>query len=400
MRALVASGALVLAAGTSSCTCGAPASGGAPSASAPSNVAPAASALPSEATSVDVQVWPPPGRYVYEGTIAGKRVVVRLRCGDECEGRYFYVGIGESLALRPALNGRLDEVANTGDRARITGRWRFSTPLAAPSVQGTWYAPDGDRTHPIELQRIEPGSGPRAFDRVFRDSGTKGECHVEGRSVELVGLADPALEDRLDEMLRPEALVGAHLVAPGAPADEMCEPDGSRCDASAKGYRILCRAFDGREGMYLEDRVTASFLDAQLLSLKRESGFDGGGAHPSDGVRGLTVDLRTGRVLDARDLFLQPEHEPEWNEVVPGFRDFPEVPTDEVVLGVGIRGGGAVSVTDADWSGWYLSRTGLELVPSVGEAMRVLRHDVQHAPFTRIRPSLRRDGPASHLYTR
>lgn len=53
-----------------------------------------------------------------------------------------------------------------------------------------------------------------------------------------------------------------------------------------------------------------------------------------------------------------------------------------------------------EWTEFYLSRSGFELVPGVPEVMRVLRHEVQHVPFARVASALLPSGPAAHLYAR
>jgi hypothetical protein len=347
------------------------------------------------------------GRHVYRGTIAGKPVVVRLRCTRAtCDGYYFYETIGESLRL--VANGRdsFDEHVGVGKAARKTGHLAFEGPPGAASWRGSWSAPPPAAGRPpasplpVALARVGALEKPLALTRSFSDRVAEASCHVRVRSFELLGLADPSLEDRLNALLSPESLAQEHAEPSDAPATDTCGDGGAQCDVSPKGYRLLCRDHFGRPGLHLEQDVRPALLDDKILSLRSEYWFDGGGAHPSDGVSGVTIDFRTGRSLDARDFLRDPDREPNWNaHISPAFYREHGVSAADVPLALGTRAQRASKPLETlEWADFYLTPSGFELVPMVAEVARVLRHKVQHVPFTKVRASLLPQGPAAHLY--
>lgn len=358
-------------------------------------VASVASGVPSSAPSAPVAPATADGRFAYEGTIAGKPVLLRLRChGGACHGQYVYEAIGEALQLRG--DGRqLEESVGAAERIEITGQLAFEQPPGAERWQGAWRAQVDSEPKPIALRRVVVGT-PRVLARSFEDAIVEDDCHVRIRSVELIGLADEALEDRINAALDPERRAAEHAAPADQPAPEVCVDDASRCSVSAKGYRILCRDSGGRTGLQLDEEVRVALFDAKLLSLRSEYWFDGGGAHPSDGVRGLTLDLRTGQAIDARDLLKRPEREPTWSSYIPA-RTGDEEDARVAPLAIGER---PREDPLSAWSDFYLTARGIELIPNVPEAARMYRHMVQHVPFSKVRVQLRQDGPASHLLKR
>jgi hypothetical protein len=350
----------------------------------------------------------PVGRYVYEGTIAGKPVLLRLRCGVTCSGSYIYENVGEPLRLAPAGPNELDESVGTGDRVRRTGHLAFTTPPGGSSWQGVWTPPASasaastPSAQAIRLQRVLARAVPRAIPRKLHvQSPRDRDCHVDVRSFEITGLADLALEDRLNDFFDPEHQARGALVTastPRAEIEETCGTKGELCDESTLGYRLLCRSVMGeRGGLFFDADIRVALLDAQLLSARDEYGFDGGGAHPSDGVGGVTFDLRDGHLLDARDLLRHPEHEPAWSSRV----THPPPASDgieEMPLAIGTRDDAHVDLDDGAWSDFYLTPHAVALVPIVPEAARVYRHQVQLVHYARVRRALRPDGPAAHLY--
>jgi hypothetical protein len=364
------------------------------------SVAPAPPASP-------VAARPPKGRWVYEGTLAGKNVLVRLSCeATTCGGYYFYEGIGESLALVETLPNEFDEQLGVGKNVRVTGHLAFTTPAGGERWAGTWSV-DAKSPQSIVLAQVHPSTPPRSLKRTFSDKTptAKDECKVRVTSFELVGLANAALEERLNARIRPEtlALESEHVALPEVAVDEMCGKN--QCDVSLKGYRMLCRDFNGRAGLFFDEDVRPTVLDDTLLSARSEYGFDGGGVHPSDGVGGITIDLHDGHILDARDLLKTPASEPAWEKLVPPafFQKLgsPFTPRD-VTFALGTNEGAQRrSVSDElVWADFFLTPSGFELVPRVPEVLRMLRHDVQHVPFQKVRAALLPNGPASHLYAR
>ncbi len=353
----------------------------------------------------------PAGRYVYEGTVAGKQVLVRLRCGAVCSGSYVYEDIGESirLAAAPAPSkaggADFDESVGNGRQTRTTGHLAFSSPPGAPRWEGVWRGPDG-APQPFRLERVVSRDVPRAIPRRLRVQSLRDRaCHVDIRSFEITGLADLALEDRINEALAPEhqtrnALLDSAVTR--AEVEKTCGARGERCDPSALGYRILCRSdVEPHGGLFVDVDIRPTLLDARLLSARDEYDFDGGGMHSGEGVGGITVDLRDGHVLDARDLLRDPEHEPTWWSLLPRpFADGEDL--GEAHFAIGTRDGHGDALADvpddSPFGDFYLTPRSVALVPIVCEAARIFRHHVQHVPFARIRRSLRRDGPASYLY--
>ncbi len=353
------------------------------------------------------------GRHVYEGTIAGKPVLLRLQCDDAtCAGYYFYEQIGESLRLVETSPRAFDELVGVGKSARVTGHLAFEEAPGGERWVGTFTAPAKDPAaakagQPIVLSRVARTGAPRWVKRAFSDKSAKpanASCRVRVRSFELVGLANEELEERLNEAFAPERLALEHAEPIDTPPTETCGTAGSQCDVSPKGYRILCRDFQGRAGLYLEKELRPTLLDERLLSVRSEYDFDGGGAHPSGGVSGITIDLRNGHALDARDFLKDPSHEPSWVSFVPPafFRRYGGVSPSDVrfALGTSEADRRAPVWENTEWTEFYLTPSSFELVPGVAEALRVLRHDVQHVPFASVKSALLPSGPAAHLYAR
>ncbi len=177
------------------------------------------------------------------------------------------------------------DLAELIDRSSVTGfqRWilwlvGLTVVMDGDDASGTPPSPASaaaTSARPIHLQRVLSRSVPRAFTRKLHvQSPRDRDCEVDVRSFEISGLADLALEERINESL-------------------------------------ACRTAEGeRGGLYFHATIRPALLDGGLLSARNEYDFDGGGAHPSDGVSGLTVDLRDGHLIDARDLFRKPTHEP------------------------------------------------------------------------------------------
>ena len=240
---------------------------------------------------------------------------------------------------------------------------------------------------------------PRAIRRQLRVQSTRDrDCHVEVRCFEITGLADLVLEDRLNDFFAPEHQARGSVVTAGmspAELEDTCGAKGERCDESALGDRLLCRTATGeRGGLFFDADIRVSLLDARLLSARDEYGFDGGGAHPSDGVEGITFDLQDGHVLDAADLLRHPAHEPPWASLVAH-----PPPAEDTIGDVPL----AIATRDGDgdhWSDFYLTPRSIALVPIVSEAARIYRHQVQLVPFARVHRALRGAGPAAHLYIR
>lgn len=354
-----------------------------------------ASLVPASPTATTVPPSRVPGPHVYEGSVAGKPVLVRLHCDSKaCSGTYFYQAIGEALELVQQGDG-FDERVGIGTFARVTGHLSFASPPGGSTWTGTWTAASA-ASAPIALTRIAAGR-PRSFRRTFSDRIGR-SCRVLVRSVELVGLADPALEERLDALLSPEHQALEHAAPYTAPAGDSCGDSGKQCDVSAKGYRLLCRDHSGREGLYLEKTVQITLLDERLVSLRSEYDFDGGGMHPSDGVVGVTIDLRTGVRLDARDLLRDAGEEPPYHQLTVRKKVAdPELDAHGMPLAIGQREDDRESRVDLGWMDFYLTPTTLELVPIVAEAARIFRHDVQSVPLTRLRRFWNSEGPAGYL---
>ncbi len=253
-------------------------------------------------------------------------------------------------------------------------------------------------------------SGPRWVVRTFDVKSPRDpDCRVTVRSFAVSGLADAALEARINAAVAPEAIAlqTGHVAQPGSKStDATCNETPSTCDATEAGLLVMCRTFDGsRGGLYHNAELRPTLLDDKLLSIRHEYDFDGGGAHPSDGVTGVTIDLRTGRLLDARDLLAQPTQEPDWISLLPDGYVKKIVETsgeanamDIVSFGIGTLEGGRELAAPLPFREFYVTREGLALIPIVPEVARVFRHDVPTIPWARVRGALRADGPAAHLY--
>lgn len=260
------------------------------------------------------------------------------------------------------------------------------------------------------VQAPPAASGPRWVVRSFDVKSPRDpDCRVTVRSFTVSGLADAALEARINAAIAPEAIAlqTGHVAEHGATStDAPCNETPSTCDATVGGLLVLCRTFDGsRGGLYYNAELRPTLLDDKLLSIRHEYDFDGGGAHPSDGVGGVTIDLRTGRLLDARDLLTKPTEEPDWVSQLPDGYVKKLVETsgeanamDIVSFGIGKLEGRTELASPLPFREFYLTRDGLALVPIVPEVARVFRHDVPTIPWSRVRGALRPDGPAAHLY--
>lgn len=137
-------------------------------------------------------------------------------------------------------------------------------------------------TAPVELvappPTPAPSPSPRVVLRTFHDhadSPVEGVvvqgCTVDARYAELTGLADLAVQERINALLRPERVERG--------------PDGN-CDTNSSAES--------------EDKVL--LLGDTLLGIERVSSYDGG-AHPSNSVDLLTFSLADGRRLGTRDVF-------------------------------------------------------------------------------------------------
>ena len=99
-----------------------------------------ASLVPASPTATTVPPSRVPGPHVYEGTVAGKPVLVRLHCDSKaCSGAYFYQAIGEALELVQQGDG-FDERVGIGTFARVTGHLSFASPPGGSTWTGTWTA--------------------------------------------------------------------------------------------------------------------------------------------------------------------------------------------------------------------------------------------------------------------
>jgi hypothetical protein len=350
------------------------------------------------------------GRHVYEGTIAGKPVVVRVDCtsADVCSGYYFYKNIGATIRLVYNTSNVLDERVGARTRSSVTGRLAFTGPPGKPTWDGTWTAPVGAPAQPIALTRVARDAAPRWMKRTFAEKSKKDkDCFVTVTSFEILGLADEKMEAAINAAFAPESF-GEHTFDPAdARADDPddgCGKGGAQCDDGNHGYRILCRTFDGqRGGLFYQGEAQPTLLDDKLLSVRLGYGFDGGGVHPSDGVSGVTIDVHDGHMLDARDLLTTPAHPPKWSSFVSRafFKNVEPDFANDVTFEVPVdsKPNRALPGDAPAWTSFYLTPTGIALVPNVPEVIRQLRQEVQVVPFAKVRSSLLASGRASHLYT-
>ena len=161
-----------------------------------------------DAPAADARTAPQPGRFAYEGTIAGKPVVLRLRCDATCAGYYFYVGIGEAITLEPTGVNWFNETV--GVAKRNTGSLAFETPPGQGRWEGTWRPPTtGVATQPIALSAISRGGPPRWFKRKLAERDT--ECEVSVSSFEVLGLADEEMEERVNAAFAPSTQRQAYV---------------------------------------------------------------------------------------------------------------------------------------------------------------------------------------------
>jgi hypothetical protein len=204
---------LALAAG-----CGGQRPGTAPADSAPllSTTAPAAGSAPASAASATpaASAASHPGALAdaYRGTIEPDLpVAMRLRReGEVLKGTYFYENKGIDLVLSGtvASDGSLEVAETAGNKKTgiFTGR-------IAPdgAISGSWTDAAGDKPRPFHLAPIaRSGEKPpwiakkwiRSRRKTSNDAASPGACKLDLSYPEVFGLADKAVEARVDDMLK------------------------------------------------------------------------------------------------------------------------------------------------------------------------------------------------------
>lgn len=245
---------------------------------------------------------------VYTGTLGSLPIVLSLDKADAEEGgRYFYVKYGLDLRLGVRVQGErvtLTEFAPPSfemNGPQVSAI--FEGTLRGDTLAGTWRSTDGARRWPFRLSRAQvanvllavPESAklralrktdPYAFLKVNRPLSrvavrTQGGVRVEtwreavsgATFPRLLGLPNRAAQDRVNARLADAQIEGA-------------------LDA------LQCRSDAGARGGDWGQTVRVTYLSLRLLSLRTDTGYSCGGAHPDSFTEGETYDLRSGQPLD------------------------------------------------------------------------------------------------------
>ena len=211
------------------------------------------------------------------------------RDGAHLYGRYFYGRAGIDIPLDGTISEGGSVRLTEGAAAAQTGRFEGTCEPSSGALAGTW---TGDRTAgAFRLVPVPPGERAVAATKRFSVSRPvrkpDPETHVrvcayaESR-VELFGLRDEAIEHAVNhQSLEPR--MGAAIDASLAKSVEKC----------GIGF-----------GFEAEETQTLASSFRELATLETSGWIDGDGMHPNElGFARVTIDLRTGKPVQARDVF-------------------------------------------------------------------------------------------------
>ena len=252
---------------------------------------------------------------VFEGTIGKSKVIVELNAGEEksdYKGGYSEGARYSYLPKARDINLILDEVGNTlrftetlhlhrmfaeEEDKKITGKWTLS--VTKDAALGTWASPDGKKSLPISLVRVDlvqeadvPENENRlatTYDNLwlenvsFADAGsakTFGKVEVRWQKDSAFGIGFPMLGKFPDGNRKARAntmLLTQHL-------------------KSVAQYRNCLNGVPaGWDEPETEPQFsfTVDYASASLLSYTEAGSVFCGGAHPSNYVNPQTFDLMT-----------------------------------------------------------------------------------------------------------
>lgn len=234
-----------------------------------------------DAGSTDCALW--------RGKVGGRQVAVTLHAvpgANALNGRYTYLHIGKPIPLVGARNETgLSVEERGGPDGTPTGRWTLSSAEhGSDRLTGTWSAPGGKRTVPIDLVCLADGAGrlrqpwydavpaggttDEQFDAFVRypEVTDNVEDRAEGTSVRQAALASAGdryeLVDRHPSRkaaLAVNAAIRAR-VALARKEERECLADGRLCEITAN--------------------VRIAFLSPRFATVDVRGNYDAGGAHP------------------------------------------------------------------------------------------------------------------------
>lgn len=222
---------------------------------------------------------------LFTGSIGGKYPIQMMlgKIGDSLSGRYMYVRIGQWLTIDGSINAAKTVVLRENDdNGKQTGLFtgRFTR---VGMLEGTWTKPDGSDPMPFRME-AEPFTPSRTgtpervgihLKRIVVPRAQKGSTAQGDTDIQfpvLSGLADQSLLSRLRTAVLPQQ------VFKGSLAEMEKDPW-----LEAVEYIVCCNRH--------------SILDVSY----RLSGM---AAYPDFYDECITLDLKTGKPLRARDLFI------------------------------------------------------------------------------------------------
>lgn len=244
---------------------------------------------------------------LFRGTLGGQAIVLQL--GGPDGSRYFYVRKGLDITLEVkkaggdlALTERVPSWAQAADGqyGQITGHLRLTA--GATGLSGTWSSPDGGRTLPVRLARV--------------NAATEGLALPPSPGLLRRRAEEPYVFLKLNHALTPAPAKGglnwwreplSGLAYPRLPAGEPGNAALQDRQLEAAADALECRSDLGSKDQGTqagwEQTTAVTYRSARLLSLRDDVTLYCGGAHPDAYTDGLTLDRRTGRALGVTDLW-------------------------------------------------------------------------------------------------
>ncbi|MGP0060351.1 MAG: hypothetical protein ACLPID_13795 [Beijerinckiaceae bacterium] len=247
---------------------------------------------------------------VYEGTIGAARVVVEL---GNTNGAYFYSTKGIDIFLQvSAKNGAIEVVEKSDEddeSVAPTGRWNIKAD--GGHLSGTWGAPKGGRTLPIDLTRVAALVTRPQKDAPTDHAGGStayGQRWITARLRWTLGPEIPVGD--LSYAVATDAIFGTHMPRlvrfPDAArkvkinaAIERLQVEkilaaretsiDLRQSLAARANKSINAIAEANPESEQDLRITQ--LLTYALSFVIRGNWDGGGAHPNTYVAAYTIDL-------------------------------------------------------------------------------------------------------------
>lgn len=287
----------------------------------------------------------------FQGDLAGKPIVVQLSADPAAGadqtlvGRYAYGHVGVDIPLHAvSVSGKdlvlyeelpctdviceADYMAETFPEAIRGATWTLRLSDDGKALSGTWKAPSGKKSLPIELEWVgtrpyDPPDGPSVETLAEYASDANGPippyealklAAVKLESVEVVRWGDVAFHYLVDPRtkLRFPEIVDLGGVDPAPANAELAQRHSflslNALDCEARDYFSL-GWFPGSDvardtlGGYPNEEIKVTYLSPTLLTFTESGSLFCGGAHPDNHSNSTTLDLATGQSLDFAEIF-------------------------------------------------------------------------------------------------